>query len=75
LIRPWRDDHPRADFEERLKRHDDRLTFDRLLAATQWNRGEALYWRAWNDLRLDDIATATRDVNEAKRYLAGARVS
>jgi tetratricopeptide (TPR) repeat protein len=58
-----------------LARPNDAIdTASRLIEAGQWHLGEAYYWRAWNQLRLEQHDHARRDADRAKTLMANAAV-
>ena len=44
----------------------------RLIEGGQWFVGEALYWRAWNELQLDQLTAARADADRARTMVANA---
>jgi tetratricopeptide (TPR) repeat protein len=48
-------------------------TADRLLSGN-WNRGDAYYWRAWNEAQLNENEQAWADVAEAAKLISNAGV-
>lgn len=49
-------------------------TADDLLSTRRWYVGDALYWRAWNEMQLDRDEAAWTDVHEAARLVVNAEV-
>src|SRR5688572_3098962 len=47
-------------------------TATRMIEAGQWFVGEALYWRAWNELQLNRLAAARSDADRARTLVANA---
>jgi len=47
-------------------------TATRMIVAGQWFVGEALYWRAWNELQLNQLTAARNDANRALTMVANA---
>lgn len=43
-----------------------------IIGAGQWFVGEALYWRAWNELQLDQLPAARADADRARTLVANA---
>jgi tetratricopeptide (TPR) repeat protein len=73
-------DHPEAQIGRaislsRLRRHQDAIAATTALVDRgQWRLGEAYYWRAWNQLALDDLPAARSDADRAKTLMANAAV-
>ena len=56
-----------------LGRRDDAIaTATRLIEAGRWFVGEALYWRAWNELQLGQLMAARADADRARTLIANA---
>jgi tetratricopeptide (TPR) repeat protein len=49
-------------------------TASQLIDAGQWHLGEAYYWRAWNQLRLEQHDLARGDADRAKTLMSNAAV-
>ena len=47
-------------------------TATRMIEAGQWFVGEALYWRAWNELQLNQLTAARNDADRARTMVANA---
>ena len=47
-------------------------TATRMIEAGQWFVGEALYWRAWNELQLSQLTAARSDADRARTMVANA---
>lgn len=47
-------------------------TATRMIEAGQWFVGEALYWRAWNELQLGQLTVARADADRARTMVANA---
>jgi tetratricopeptide (TPR) repeat protein len=47
-------------------------TATQMIDAGQWFVGEALYWRAWNELQLNQVAVARNDADRARTMVANA---
>jgi tetratricopeptide (TPR) repeat protein len=59
----------------RLERSREAIdTATRVIDAGQWHLGEAYYWRAWNQLRLEHHDLARSDADRAKTLMANAAV-
>jgi tetratricopeptide (TPR) repeat protein len=59
----------------RLGRAQDAIaTATRVIDGGQWLVGEAYYWRAWNQLRIGNLAMAREDADRARTQMANARV-
>lgn len=59
----------------RLERsHEAIATATQVIDAGQWHLGEAYYWRAWNQLRLEQHDRARADADRAKTLMANAAV-
>jgi len=48
-----------------LVRHEDAIRAADTILRDKWNRGEAYYWRAWNELQLGRLEEAWTDVEDA----------
>jgi len=46
----------------------------RVIDGGQWMMGEAYYWRAWNQLRLGNFASARADADLARTQMSNARI-
>jgi tetratricopeptide (TPR) repeat protein len=56
-----------------LARREDAIeTATRMIEAGQWFVGEALYWRAWNELQLGRLQEARTDADRARSMVANA---
>jgi tetratricopeptide (TPR) repeat protein len=56
-----------------LGRREDAIeAATRMIDAGQWFVGEALYWRAWNQLHLNQLAPARADADRARTMVANA---
>ena len=56
-----------------LNRREEAVdTATRMIDAGQWFVGEALYWRAWNKLQLNQVASARSDADRARTMVANA---
>jgi tetratricopeptide (TPR) repeat protein len=58
-----------------LGRHDDAIAAATALLDTSVFRGEAFYWRAWNELRLRRVDDAWADIDQAGRLWVNADVA
>ena len=54
------------------RREDAIATATRLVEAGRWFVGEALYWRAWNELQLAQLGAARADADRARTLIANA---
>jgi tetratricopeptide (TPR) repeat protein len=54
------------------RREEAIATATRMIEAGQWFVGEALYWRAWNELQLNRLAAARSDADRARTLVANA---
>lgn len=73
-------DHPegtigRAISLSHLGRSEEAIgTATRLIEGGQWLLGEAYYWRAWNQLRLNNFQPARTDADRARTLMSNAAV-
>ena len=58
-----------------LNRHDDAIAAADAILAGHWNRGDALYWRAWNEMQLEHLDQAWADVEDAWKIWIHADVA
>ena len=58
-----------------LERSDEAIeTTTRLIDGGQWLLGEAYYWRAWNQLRLNNFQLARADADRARTLMSNSAV-
>jgi tetratricopeptide (TPR) repeat protein len=73
-------DHPEATIGRaislsQLERSEEAIAAaTRLIDGGQWLLGEAYYWRAWNQLRLNDFQLARADADRARTLMSNAAV-
>jgi tetratricopeptide (TPR) repeat protein len=73
-------DHPEATIGRAISlsylgRSEEAIeTTTRLIDQGQWLQGEARYWRAWNDLRLERYELARADADRARTLMSNAAV-
>jgi tetratricopeptide (TPR) repeat protein len=58
-----------------LTRYEDAIQAADAMLQGPWYRGEALYWRAWNDMQLDRNDQAWTDIQSASKLLITADVA
>ena len=59
----------------RLERHEDAIAAaSRIIDLGGWYIGQAFYWRAWNELALDQLDAARADADQAKTQMVNAAV-
>jgi tetratricopeptide (TPR) repeat protein len=59
----------------RLERHEQAIAAaSRVIDLGGWYIGQASYWRAWNELALDQLAMARADADRAKTQMVNAAV-
>jgi tetratricopeptide (TPR) repeat protein len=58
-----------------LDRHEDAIAAADAMLESHWYGGDALYWRAWNDLQLERTDQAWADIQSASELLITADVA
>ncbi len=58
-----------------LNRHDAAIAAADAMLEGHWNRGEALYWRAWNEMHLEHLDRAWTDIEDAWKIWIHADVA
>ena len=58
-----------------LNRHEDAIEAADAMLEGHWNRGDALYWRAWNEMQLERLDQAWTDIEDAWKIWIHADVA
>ena len=58
-----------------LNRHDEAIAAATAIIDGHWNRGDALYWRAWNEMQLERFDPAWTDIEDAWKVWIHADVA
>ena len=58
-----------------LNRHDEAIADATTMIDGHWNRGDALYWRAWNQMQLEHFDAAWSDIEDAWKIWIHADVA